>query len=188
MTPKEAIDSVKKRLTDLERFRREDVPDIVGNEAVRHFSQSFVNEGATDKSLKKWDNVKRRDPESEWYGFSLGSNSAKPERTDKEGKNVKSTSKAKATNFSPTRAQDKILTGDTNDLKNATHYVKKPDRVTIRNDKPYARAHNFGEQSYIFGKKAFNQKARPFIYPSAVLNKAIYDKVAREMKRQGLIK
>lgn len=188
MNPNEAIAAVKKRLADLERFRREDLPDIIGNEAVRHFNQSFVNEGATDKSLKKWDEVERRKPESPWYGFSLGSNSAKPERTDKEGKMEKSTSKAKTTNFSPTRAQDKILTGDTNDLKNATHYVKKSDRVTIRNDKPYARAHNFGEQSFIFGRKAFNQKARPFIYLSAVLNEAIYDKVAREMKRQGLIK
>ena len=188
MTPQEAVAAVKKRLADLERFRREDVPDIIGTEAVRHYQQSFVNEGATDKSLKKWDDVKRRDPNSPWYGFSLGSNSAKPERTDESGKKIKSISKAKATNFSPTRAQDKILTGETNELKNATTYVKKADRVTVRNDKPYARAHNFGELSYIFGKKAFNQKARPFIYPSAVLNKAIYDKVAKEMKRQGLIK
>lgn len=188
MIPQQAIEAIKKRMSDLDRFRREDLPDIVGTEAVRHFQQSFVNEGSTDKSLKKWPNVKRRDPESGWYGFSIGSNSVKPEKTDENGKKIKNTSKAKATNFSPTRTQDKILTGDTNDLKNATTYVKKPDRVTLRNDKPYARAHNFGEQSYIFGKKAFNQKARPFIYPSTVLNKAIYDKVAREMKRQGLIK
>jgi phage gpG-like protein len=188
MTPKEASDALKKRIKDLERFRVEIVPDIIGNEAVRHYNESFTNEGATDKSFKKWDEVERRKPDSPWYGFSLGSNSQKPVETDETGKNIIKTSKAKATNFSPTRAQDKILTGDTNDLKNATHYVKKSDRVTIRNDKPYARVHNFGEQSYIFGRKAFNQKARPFIYPSAVLNKAIYDKVAREMKRQGLIK
>lgn len=188
MTPQDAVAAVKKRLADLERFRREDVPDIIGTEAVRHYRESFANEGATDKSLKKWDDVKRRDPNSPWYGFSLGANSARPDKIDESGKKIKSTSKAKTTNFSPTRTQDKILTGETNELKNATTYVKKTDRVTVRNDKPYARAHNFGEQSYVFGKKAFNQKARPFIYPSAVLNKAIHDKVAREMKRQGLIK
>lgn len=188
MTPQEAIAALRKRISDLERFRREDLPDIIGTEAVRHYQQSFANEGATDKSLKKWDEVERRKPESEWYGFSLGSNSARPSKIDEDGKKIKSTSRAKATNFSPTRVQDKILTGETNELKNATTFVKKTDRVTVRNDKPYARAHNFGEQSYIFGKKAFNQKARPFIYPSAVLNKAIHDKVAKEMKRQGLIK
>lgn len=179
---------MKRKLAELERFRREDLPDIVGTEAVRHYNQSFVNEGATDKALKKWDNVKRRDSGSEWYGFSLGANSARPQRVDENGKRIKKESKAKATNFSPTRAQDKILTGDSNDLKNATEYVKKPDRVTIRNDKPYASVHNFGGKSVVFGKKAFTQKARPFIYHSAVLNKSIYDKVAREMKRQGLIK
>lgn len=188
MTPQQAAEAIKKKLAALERFRREDVPDIIGNEAVRHYNQSFVNEGATDKSLKKWDDVKRRNPESEWYGFSLGANSPKTEKTDENGKRIKKDSKAKATNFSPTRTKDKVLTGETNELKNATDYFKKADRVTVRNDKPYARAHNFGEQSYVFGKKAFNQKARPFIYPSAVLNKAIYDKVAREMKKQGLLK
>lgn len=186
MTPQQAAAEIKRRLAEIERFRTEDLPEIIGVEAVRHYNESFVKEGATDRSFQKWPDVKRRDPQSPWYGFSLGANTPKP-KADENGMRAKG-SRAKATNFSPTRAQDKILTGESNELKNATDYIIKADRVTIVNDKPYARVHNFGEGSMIFGRKAFLQKARPFIYPSAVLNKAIYNKVAREMKSQGLIK
>ena len=188
MTPQEAVAAVKKRLADLERFRREDLPDIIKDEAVDFYQDSFYKQGATDKELKKWDDVKRRDPDSPWYGFSLGDNSPRPVKIDESGKKIKSTSKAKATNFSEAMTTKGILIGKGRKLLDSITATKKADRVTIGSDLPYSRVHNFGEQSYIFGKKAFNQKARPFIYPSAVLNKAIYDKVAREMKRQGLIK
>ena len=187
MTPKQAADAVKRKLAELEKFRRTDVPEIVGTEAVRHYRKSFDNEGATDETLKKWPDVKRRDPNSPWYGFSLGSNSPRPLKPGAHVKAKKKTGTAK-TNFSPTRAADKVLTGETNDLRNAIKYTVKPDRVTVSNSLPYARVHNFGEKAMIFGRKAFTMKARPFIYPSAVLKKIIYDKIAAEMKKRGLTK
>lgn len=175
MTPQQAAMEVKRKLAELERFRREDVPEIIGTEAVSHFNESFVNEGKTDESLQKWPDVKRRDPESSWYGFSYGGKTPRP------GANKKS--KAKSTNFSSSRTQDKILNGETNELKNATDYIVKPDRVTVRNDKPYARVHNFGEMASVFGKKPFKMPARPFIYLSAVLNDKIRDKIKREITK-----
>jgi len=184
MTPEQATAAIKKKLAELERFRHEDVPDIIGTEAVRHYNQSFVNEGATDQSLKKWDDVKRRDPGSEWYGFSLGANTQNPNKKPVEAHGgAPKNKKPGKTNFSPTRTKDKILTGETNELKNATKYVKKADRVTVLNDKPYAHVHNFGGQAYVFGKKAFNMKARPFIYPSSALNKTIHDKIKKEIEK-----
>jgi phage gpG-like protein len=189
MTPQEAATEVKRKLAALEKFRREDVPDIIGTEAVKHYNQSFVNEGATDKELKKWDNVERRKPESEWYGFSLGANSQNPNKkpvethggASKKGKGDK-IKKIGNTNFSPTRTKDKVLTGETSELKNATHYVKKPDRVTVRNDKPYAAVQNNGGQAKIFGKTTFTMKARPFIYRSQVLEAKIQSKIVKELK------
>ena len=182
MTPQEAAAAVKKKLAELERFRRQDVPDIIGTEAVRHYNQSFVNEGATDKSLKKWPDVKRRNPASAWYGFSLGSNGQNP-NAKKQNTTKKDKPKTGKSNFSPTRAKDKILTGETNDLKNATDYIKKSDRVTVRNDKPYAAVHNFGGQAKVFGKATFTMKARPFIYRSEVLNKKIHDKINKGIQK-----
>ena len=185
MTPEEAKQRVRERMAEIERFKLEDVPDIIGTEAVNHYNESFVNEGFTDKSLKKWDNVKRRDSTSEWYGFSLGANSQNPNKKALEVKGTKKDKKTKklgATNFSPTRAKDKILSGETMELKNAIHYVKKADRVTIRNDKPYASVHQFGETAKIFGKKSFTMKARPFIGRSAVLEANIRAKFVKELK------
>jgi phage gpG-like protein len=161
MTPGQAAEAVKRKMAELKRFREEDVPDIIGTEAVNHFNESFVNEGFTDKGLVKWQDVKRRNPNSEWYGFSAGNKKR----------------------FSPTRASDKILTGETSELKNSIHYVVKPDRVTVRSDKPYASVHQFGEPAKVFGKKAFTMKARPFIGRSAVLENEIRNKIIREYKK-----
>ena len=179
MTPQEASSAVRAKLAALDKFRREDVPDIIGTEAVRHYNKSFIDEGATDKTLKKWDNVERRKPTSEWYGFSLGANSQNPNKKAKSVPDEKSKKKQGKTNFSPTRAKDKILTGETSELKNATHYVKKADRVTVRNDKPYAAVQNNGGQAKIFGKTTFTMKARPFIYRSEQLEAKIYAKIAK---------
>lgn len=174
MTPKQAQEAIRRKLAELERFRQEDMPHIIGTEAVRHYNESFVNEGATDESLVKWKDVKRRNPDSPWYGFSAGAKSPRP------GANPES--KAKATNFSPTRTTDKILTGESNELKNATDYIVAPGKVTVINDKPYARVHNFGEGAVIFGKKPFKMPARPFIYVSAQLNQRILGKIKKEVK------
>lgn len=192
MTPQQAAAAVKKKLKDLEHFRRECVPDIIGVEAVKHFNQSFVNEGFTDKAFKKWTNVKRRDPLNEWYGFSLDANSQKPtketvKRADSyrhaTSKKDKSAKKRGNTNFSPTRAKDKILHGDSMELKNSIKYIKKTGRVTVSSDKPYASVHQFGEPANIFGRKSFTMIARPFIGKSEVLMYTIYSEIKKGIKK-----
>jgi len=161
MTPEQMQAIVKAHINELKEFKKQDLPIIIGVEAVRHYNKSFVEEGFTDKTVKKWSNVERRKPESEWYGFS---------RTNKD-------------RFSQTRTQDKILTGETTELKNSIHYVVKADRVTVGSDKPYAAVHQFGLPAKIFGKKEHIMKARPFIGKSEVLNAAITAKIEREIKR-----
>jgi phage gpG-like protein len=176
MTPKEAQQKLRKRLADIERVRTNDVPRIIMEEALNHYEKSFQVEGKIDDTVQPWPDVKRRDPNSPWYGFSLGATSPRPG----------SKSKGKKTNFSPTRAQDKILTGETNELKNSITGTVKPDRVTISSDKPYSRVHNFGGKAYVFGKKEFQMKPRPFIYPSAMLVRAIKEKIIQTLKQKNL--
>jgi phage gpG-like protein len=40
----------------------------MGIEAENHFKESFPNQGFTDESLEPWADVKRRNPNSPWYG------------------------------------------------------------------------------------------------------------------------
>lgn len=152
---------VRNKLNEIRMLKERDLPDIVGTEAVNHYRESFVNEGFTDKTTNKWQDVKRRDQTSEWYGFS-------PEA---------------AKHFSPTRATDKILTGESSELQNSIGYKKKGNIVSVGTDKPYAAVHQFGLPSKIFGKKAFKMTARPFIGKSAILEKNIYSKIERELKK-----
>lgn len=45
---------------EIQNYIQNDLPDVVGMEAVNFFKQSFLDEGFTDKELVKWDDVKRR--------------------------------------------------------------------------------------------------------------------------------
>lgn len=162
MTPREALAKQKDLIANLEQFHKNKVPEIIGTEAVNHYQQSFEKEGKIDSNAEKWPDVKRRDPNSEWYGFSY---------IDKKKQ------------FSPTRARDKVLTGSSGNLKRSITYIVKSDRVTIKSDSPYASVHNFGGSAKVFGKKAFTMKPRPFIYRSTQLEKAIKDKIINEIKK-----
>lgn len=56
------------RLENLQHDIDRDIPRIIGTEAVNHFQQSFQNEGFTDTSLLRWQEVKRRLPGSKARG------------------------------------------------------------------------------------------------------------------------
>lgn len=135
------------RIKKLQEFvEGDDIKDVMGVEAVNHFKASFPNEGFTDENLEPWADVKRRDPESEWYGHS-----------GQTGK------------FSAARTTAKILSGETGELKEAIYYAKTEKGVRVYNEKPYARVQNFGGMAKIYGKKAFQMLARPFIGPSKTM-------------------
>lgn len=155
----------KKHITQIKKIIGSDnFKDILGVEAVNHFKSSFDNEGFEDKNVKKWDNVKRRDPLSVWYGHS-----------------------SKKKGFSSVTARNKILKGETNELREANTYRRTPKGVVVLNSKKYARVHQFGGKAYIYGKKQFTMKARPFMGQSEVLNKNIRAKLVRELKKQLLL-
>jgi phage gpG-like protein len=135
------------RIRKLQEFAKgDDIKDVMGVEAVAHFKQSFDKQGFTDENTEPWADVKRRDPNSEWYGHS-----------GQTGK------------FSAARTSAKILTGETGELKESTYYAKTEKGVRVYNDKPYARVHNFGGMAKVYGKKAFQMIARPFIGSSTIL-------------------
>lgn len=152
---------MRAKITEIKQFRDRDLPDIVGMEAVNHYKENFVKEGFVDETTNPWQDVKRRDPSSPWYGFSYGAKN----------------------NFSQTRTTDKILTGETKELQNSIDYEKKPGRVTVYSDKKYAAVHQFGLPAKIFGKKPFKMPARPFIGKSAALEKNIQDKIQRTLNK-----
>jgi phage gpG-like protein len=155
-------------LKDLEKslrmamiFIKTKVPDIIGTESVNHFKESFHNEGFTDKSLDKWEDVKRRDSSSKWYGFSAN----------------------RKNRYSEAATSRKILSGESKDLAKSIEYNKIPGHVIIESDKPYAEVQNDGGKAKIFGKKEFDMPARKFIGPSEELDKKIDDKISRELDK-----
>ncbi|HMM16298.1 MAG TPA: phage virion morphogenesis protein [Petrimonas sp.] len=136
------------------------IKDILGVEAVNHYKQSFAEEGFTDEVLNPWKDVKRRDPQSKWYGHS-----------GQLGK------------FSNSRTTAKILTGETRELQNAIAFRRIANGVRIVNDKPYASVHQYGGRAKIYGKKEFQMTPRPFMGKSVVLVRNINAKIKREMIR-----
>lgn len=60
MNPNQFKKYLRQVQTHLEQYLRTNAPDVVGTEAVNFFNDSFHNEGFTDRTLKKWDDVKRR--------------------------------------------------------------------------------------------------------------------------------
>ena len=64
----DALEKQRKRFEqNLKRAR-----NMAGNMAVRHFKDSFRNEGFTDQSLEKWTEVQRRIPDTLAYEVATG--------------------------------------------------------------------------------------------------------------------
>lgn len=162
MDIKEFERSLAERMKKVQDWvQSEDIKDILGVEAVNHFKESFDHEGFKDEdTIKKWPDVKRRDPDSPWYGHS-----------GQTGK------------FSQARTTAKILAGETGELKNAISYLKIADGVRVSNPKEYAKVHQEGLPAKIYGKKVFQMPARPFIGKSRTLKRNIEDKIYKEIKR-----
>lgn len=143
----------------IEDFCENTFPHLAGDIAVNHFKENFDKEGFVNNGLQPWKDVKRRDPESPWYGF--------------EPANKKQ--------FSSTRAKDPILK-NTSELFRAIDYDPRGNgEVAIVNDKPYAQVHNEGGTAYIFGKKAFTMPKRQFIGPSAELDEKEVEMLTEEL-------
>jgi phage gpG-like protein len=146
------------RMNEVKAFvEGDDIKHIMGVEAVNHFKNSFKDEGFTDRETVKWADVKRRDPDSSWYGHS-----------GQTGK------------FSEARTKAPPLTGETRELQESISYEKIPYGVRVTNDAPYASVHQFGGKAKIYGKKEFTMIARPFMGKSAKM----VERIKRKIKSQ----
>ena len=157
MTIKLLKQQLEKKLSELRGYIQEDAPIVIGVEATNEFKENF------DKQTfdgKKWQDVKRRDPNSPWYGHS-----------GQTGKKSES------------RKTAKILDGETGELKGATSWRREGDRVIITNDKPYAQVHNEGLPAKIYGKKVFQMPKRQFIGVTPKLKKSIQNKIERDITK-----
>jgi phage gpG-like protein len=145
-----------KTIKKIEKFLNRQVFEIVGNEAVSHYKQSFTDEGFTDTGKQKWQEVKRRTNPRNF-------------RTITRGKR-KGVSVAKKKSFT------KGILVQTGELKDSIVYKRGDGRsVIISSDKVYAEVHNKGLRA---GRgKGFRMPKRQFIGKSAELNKKISNKI-----------
>ncbi|MCT4559820.1 MAG: hypothetical protein N4A41_00430 [Crocinitomicaceae bacterium] len=162
-------------INSLERYLKEDVYTVIGVEAVNHFQDSFHNQGFTDKGLRKWKDVKRRQPSSSWYGFQYKSKVRRP--------GTKQRKDGAITNFSPAATKRPILSGTTQELLNSIEFRSYPSqkRVVIFSDVEYAKIHNEGGPMRVFGKGNAIMPKRKFIGESQVLIRKIQRKVDRDI-------
>ena len=143
------------KLDSVKTYIDENVPQVVGVEAINEFNENFEKESFDGK---KWQNVKRRELDSPWYGHS-----------GQTGKKSNS------------RKTAKILDGETGELKNATTWRREGKRVIISNEVPYAKVHNDGLPAKIYGKKLFMMPKRQFIGVTDKLKTTIQNKVERDI-------
>lgn len=163
---------IEERTAKAERWVRNNLPRMVGQEAVEHFKENFGREGFVDGGLHKWPDVKRRDPNSPWYGFDYQGEKRTSyafRKDRKTGKSYKS-KKQKKLNFSKAATRRKILDGSGHELQDSLRYVETPGGVMITSDKPYAAVQNDGGTAKVFGKKSVRLPARPFVGESKELD------------------
>jgi phage gpG-like protein len=164
-----------RKIEKLIDYLHNDVPVIIGTEAVNHFKESFQNEGFTDKSLDKWDEVERRKSSSGWYGFQYKANANKPE--------VKRRKENSSSNYSPAATQRAILTGTTQELKNSIQWERIGNIIRIKATVPYAKLMNEGGDMKVFGKTTRKMKQRQFMGKSAVLKAKLEQMIADDIKQ-----
>jgi len=160
--------AIKAHFAEVENYRRNIAPVKGAAIALEHFQDSFKNQGFTDKQLEKWPDVKRRDPNSPWYGFELGGTAPRPgDKKSKKGETKK------ITNFKKVNTESKILMPEGAQLYASLKSSNSDARFTIYSDRPHASVHNFGEKAKIFGKKSFTMPKRQFIGDSQVLREKL---------------
>ncbi|MGM9759687.1 MAG: hypothetical protein ACI30I_06175 [Parabacteroides sp.] len=139
--------------------------------------KDFTRQGFQNGGLKPWKEVKRRNPNSGWYGFQYKGENRKtvPYRTTKDGKRAK---KQRKLNFSLAATRWPVL-HNSGDLKNSLRYIPQPGCVTITSDLPYAQVQNEGGPVKVFGKRTALLPARRFVGESRELD----DKIRHEIDK-----
>jgi phage gpG-like protein len=118
MTLEQLKQQIEQKMSAVRYYVDKQVYKAIGEEAVQEFTENFDKESFDGK---KWQNVKRRDPNSPWYGHS-----------------------GQTRKFSDSRTTAKILDGETGDLRASTTFNQKGKGAIISNEKEYAIVHNEG--------------------------------------------
>lgn len=153
MTVDELYRHLDRMQDDMKRAIEDDLPDIIGVEAVNHFKASFENEGFTDQSLEKWPEVKRR------QGKNKGADALRKILTGKTG-----------------NLHDSITYN-----KEPEKVIISANPMNTGAASNYAVAHNFGTNNAGRAHNTVIPK-RTFLAHSEVLNQKIVDKIERYLK------
>lgn len=171
------------KLKRLEQFMQNEAAEIIGTEAVNHFQENFEKQGFDGK---KWKEVKRRKPDSPWYGFEYGEKQALPSNHPRRKEAKKAYKKRKdspITNFSTAATKTPILSSKDSELENSIQYkVLSAKKVKVFSDLEYASVHNEGQNARVFGGKSFKMPKRQFIGKSAILQRKINEEIKREIR------
>lgn len=176
-------DEITSRLQKAVHLIEHDLPRMVGKAARDHYQDNFRLGGFVDGGLHQWQDVKRRDPASPWYGFEYKAEkrtSYKYKRDPATGKTRKA-DKQKPLNFSPTATARPVLLSKQMGLMRSI--VSRPGKgaVSICSDKPYAVVHNEGGTIKVFGKHPVKLPKRQFIGESRELNEKITQLARQEL-------
>ena len=181
----DVTEMIGQRLKQAVRLIEYDLPRMVGKTARDHFRDNFRQGGFVNGGLHRWKDVKRRDPDSKWYGFEYKAEkrtSYKFKRDSKTGRTRKA-DKQKQLNFSPTATRRPVLLSKRLELMRSI--TSRPGRgwVAITTDKPYAGVQNHGGIIKVFGKHPVKLPARPFIGASRDLENEVTRLVRKELDR-----
>jgi phage gpG-like protein len=159
------------------------LPLIMGKTAVDHFRENFSRGGFVNNGLQQWQDVKRRDPKSPWYGFDCKGEKRTSYKFTRDRKTGK-TSKApiqKQLNFSQAATQRTPLNSQRKELYNSIRYTPIDGGVVIISDKPHSAIHNEGGTIKVFGKHPAKLPKRQFIGESKELNEKIVQEIIKHM-------
>ena len=168
MTTKNPLKEIEKQVL---KYIERDLPRIAGDMAVNEFRENFHRQGFRNNGLTRWQDVKRRDKNSKWYGFRYKGEkrtSVHFVRDRKTGKTKRSKTQRKL-NFSNAATSWAILHNSGNLEKSIRTIETTPQKVVIGSDLPYAGVHNEGGYIRVFGKAQKKLPKRQFIGESAEL-------------------
>ena len=177
--PKDLQQKVRRIVKEVNR----DLPIVIGKIAVDHFRGNIRKGGFVNRGLHKWKDVKRRDPNSPWYGFEYKGEkrtSLRFTRDRKTGK-TKRSKKQRTLNYSHAATTRQPLTSKRMGLHNSLGYKTSPGKVTVVSDRPYAEVQNSGGTIKVFGKHPVKLEGRQFAGESHELNVDVGKEITEHM-------
>lgn len=171
------------KLRELHVLVQRDIPRIVGVEAKEHFIDNFRKGGFVNHGLQPWQDVKRRDPDSEWYGFEYKGEKRTHyafRRDKKTGKTYKAKPQKKL-NYSHNATERGVLTSRRNALMNSIDNETNAGQARVFTTEPHAEIHNEGGGFLVFGKRRATMPKRQFMGESAELDVKVVDEIERQI-------